>query len=319
MAKKTKYYFNRETLSFEKIEITFVRVLKHIGIYTLIGITIGIVAFFVISRLFASPMEKSLKKENEELRNRYKFLEKQLDEMNNVIGDLRLRDNNLYRVIFQADPLEQNTDSSLLYYEKLSEMNNAKLMNYLSLRTNDLAKSIYRQSKSYDEILLLAKQNENRLRNLPAIQPVMNRDLSRLASGYGYRIDPIYHVRRFHAGMDFAAPTGTDIFATGNGKVLSAGWEQGFGLCVKIDHGYNYMTLYAHMSKIMVRQGQNVKRGEVIGLVGNTGKSTAPHLHYEVHLRGKPQDPRNYYYLDLTPEQYDEMIRLSESSGNVLD
>ncbi len=319
MAKKTKYYFNRETLSFEKIEITFVRVLKHIGIYTLIGITIGIVAFFVISRLFASPMEKSLKKENEELRNRYKFLEKQLDEMNNVIGDLRLRDNNLYRVIFQADPLEQNTDSSLLYYEKLSEMNNAKLMNYLSLRTNDLAKSIYRQSKSYDEILLLAKQNENRLQNLPAIQPVMNRDLSRLASGYGYRIDPIYHVRRFHAGMDFAAPTGTDIFATGNGKVLSAGWEQGFGLCVKIDHGYNYMTLYAHMSKIMVRQGQNVKRGEVIGLVGNTGKSTAPHLHYEVHLRGKPQDPRNYYYLDLTPEQYDEMIRLSESSGNVLD
>lgn len=319
MAKKTKYYFNRETLSFEKIEITFVRVLKHIGIYTLIGITIGIVAFFVISRLFASPMEKSLKKENEELRNRYKFLEKQLDEMNNVIGDLRLRDNNLYRVIFQADPLEQNTDSSLLYYEKLSEMNNAKLMNYLSLRTNDLAKSIYRQSKSYDEILLLAKQNENRLRNLPAIQPVMNRDLSRLASGYGYRIDPIYHVRRFHAGMDFAAPTGTDIFATGNGKVLSAGWEQGFGLCVKIDHGYNYMTIYAHMSKIMVRQGQNVKRGEVIGLVGNTGKSTAPHLHYEVHLRGKPQDPRNYYYLDLTPEQYDEMIRLSESSGNVLD
>lgn len=319
MAKKTKYYFNRETLSFEKIEITFVRVLKHIGIYTLIGITIGIVAFFVISRLFASPMEKSLKKENEELRNRYKFLEKQLDEMNNVIGDLRLRDNNLYRVIFQADPLEQNTDSSLLYYEKLSEMNNAKLMNYLSLRTNDLAKSIYRQSKSYDEILLLAKQNENRLQNLPAIQPVMNRDLSRLASGYGYRIDPIYHVRRFHAGMDFAAPTGTDIFATGNGKVLSAGWEQGFGLCVKIDHGYNYMTIYAHMSKIMVRQGQNVKRGEVIGLVGNTGKSTAPHLHYEVHLRGKPQDPRNYYYLDLTPEQYDEMIRLSESSGNVLD
>lgn len=319
MAKKTKYYFNRETLSFEKIEITFIRVLKHIGIYTLIGITIGIVAFFVISRLFASPMEKSLKKENEELRNRYKFLEKQLDEMNNVIGDLRLRDNNLYRVIFQADPLEQNTDSSLLYYEKLSEMNNAKLMNYLSLRTNDLAKSIYRQSKSYDEILLLAKQNENRLQNLPAIQPVMNRDLSRLASGYGYRIDPIYHVRRFHAGMDFAAPTGTDIFATGNGKVLSAGWEQGFGLCVKIDHGYNYMTLYAHMSKIMVRQGQNVKRGEVIGLVGNTGKSTAPHLHYEVHLRGKPQDPRNYYYLDLTPEQYDEMIRLSESSGNVLD
>lgn len=319
MAKKTKYYFNKDTLSFEKIEITFVKALKSIGIYTSMGITIGVIVFFVISYFFASPMEKSLKKENEELRNRYKFIEKQLDEMKEVVGDLRLRDNNLYRVIFQADPLEQAPDSTLLYYEKFSDMSNAKLMSYISLKTNNLAEMIYQQSKSYDEIMILAKKNEDRLQNLPAIQPVMNKDLRRLASGFGYRIDPIYHIKRFHAGMDFAAPTGTDIFATGNGKVLSTGWEQGFGLCVKIDHGYNYTTLYAHMSKIMVRQGQNVKRGEVIGLVGNTGKSTAPHLHYEVHLRGKPQDPRNYYYLDLTPEQYDEMIRLSESSGNVLD
>ena len=319
MAKKTKYHFNKETLCYEKIEVTFLKVLRDIGIYTFVGIVIGVATFFAASKLFSSPMEKSLKKENEELKSRYKLIEKQVDEMNGVIRDLHLRDNNLYRVIFQADPIEINPDSSLRYYDKLSHMSNANLMDYISMKTNHLAKSIYVQSKSYDELVLLAKQNENRLQNLPAIQPVMNKDLRRLASGYGYRIDPIYHVKRFHAGMDFAAPLGTDIYATGNGKVSFAGWQQGYGMCVIINHGSNYETLYAHQSKILVRQGQSVKRGEVIGLVGNTGKSTAPHLHYEVRLKGQPQDPRNYYLLDLTPEQYDEMIRLSESSGNVLD
>jgi peptidase, M23B family len=319
MAKKTKYHFNKETLSYEKIEITFSKVLKAIGIYTFVGITIGIVTFFVVSKFFSSPTEKSLRKDNEDLRNRYKLIEKQINEMNGVMNDLRFRDNNLYRVIFQADPIELNQDSSLQYYDKISEMSNADLMNYISKKTNDLAKSVYVQSKSYDELVLLAKQNENRLQNLPAIQPVMNKDLRRLASGYGYRVDPIYHVKRFHAGMDFAAPSGTDIYATGNGKVSFAGWQQGYGMCVIINHGSNYETLYAHQSKILVHQGQSVKRGEVIGLVGNTGKSTAPHLHYEVRLKGQPQDPRNYYLLDLTPEQYDEMIRLSENSGNVLD
>ena len=282
MAKKTKYHFNKETLSYEKIEVTFLKVLRDIGIYTFVGIVIGVATFFAASKLFSSPMEKSLKKENEELKSRYKLIE------NGVIRDLHLRDNNLYRVIFQADPIEINPDSSLRYYDKLSHMSNANLMDYISMKTNHLAKSIYVQSKSYDELVLLAKQNENRLQNLPAIQPVMNKDLRRLASGYGYRIDPIYHVKRY-------------------------------GMCVIINHGSNYETLYAHQSKILVRQGQSVKRGEVIGLVGNTGKSTAPHLHYEVRLKGQPQDPRNYYLLDLTPEQYDEMIRLSESSGNVLD
>ncbi|MDO4725628.1 MAG: M23 family metallopeptidase [Porphyromonadaceae bacterium] len=319
MAKKTKYHFNKETLSFEEIEITFLKVLKYIGIYAITGIATGVIAFFIISYFFSSPMEKSLRKENEEMKNRYKFIEKQIREMNEVISDLRLRDNNLYRVIFQTDPLEINEDNNIRYYENLSDMSNTKLMNYITLKTNDLAKSVYLQSKSYDEIVMLAKQNEDRLQNLPAIQPVMNKDLRRLASGFGYRIDPIYHVKRFHAGMDFAAPTGTDIYATGNGKVSFAGWKQGFGLCVIINHGFNYETLYAHQSKLLVQQGQSVKRGEVIGLVGNTGKSTAPHLHYEVHFKGRPQDPRNYYILDLTPEQYDEMIRLSESSGNILD
>ena len=318
MAKKAKYHFNRETLSFEKIELTFLRIIKIIGTHTIIGLTIGVIAFFVISKIFQSPTEKSLVKENAELQNRYKVLNKQIDEISGVTSDLRLRDNNLYRAIFQAEPIVVK-NSDIGFYKGLENMSNSQLINYITTKTNDLRKQVYLQSKSYDEIYQLAKQNELRLQSLPAIQPVMNKDLSRLASGFGYRIDPVYHVTRFHAGMDFAAPTGTDVFATGDGKVVFAGWKQGYGNCTIIDHGFNYETLYGHQSQIKVHEGQSVKRGDIIGLVGSTGKSTAPHLHYEVHFKGEPQDPRNYYFLDLTPEQYDQMIKLSENSGKVFD
>jgi len=157
------------------------------------------------------------------------------------------------------------------------------------------------------------------MENIPAIQPVLNKDLKRMASGYGWRVDPVYHVRRFHEGMDFTAPVGTDIFATGNGIVTYAGWRQGYGETIEIDHGFNYATRYAHCSKLLVRVGQKVKRGDVIALVGNTGKSTGPHLHYEVHYLGRPIDPRNYYFYDLSPEDYDKMVQISSNMGNMLD
>lgn len=157
------------------------------------------------------------------------------------------------------------------------------------------------------------------LANLPAIQPVLNKNLTRMASGYGWRIDPIYHSRRFHAGMDFTAPIGTNIFATGNGVVASAGWKQGYGNCVQISHGYGYVTLYGHMSAIKVRAGQSVKRGDVIGLVGSTGKSTGPHLHYEVHYKGEIMNPQNYYFLDLSPADYDRMVQMSNNAGQMFD
>ena len=165
----------------------------------------------------------------------------------------------------------------------------------------------------------LAKQNKLRLEHLPAIQPILNKDLRRVASGFGVRIDPIYRRPKMHQGMDFTAPIGTDIFATGNGQVVEAGWKQGYGNAVKINHGFGYETLYAHMHKINVRSGQRVTRGEVIGKVGNTGKSTGPHLHYEVRYQGKPVNPQNYYFLDLSPEQYDEMVQLSQNAGQVFD
>ena len=187
------------------------------------------------------------------------------------------------------------------------------------LKIDLLAKETYIQAKSYDELLELAKTQEVRMENLPAIQPVLNKDLKRTASGYGMRIDPVYHVRRFHAGMDFSAPVGTDVFATGNAKVVFTGWKQGYGNTVELDHGFGYTTLYAHLYKVLVHNGQNVKRGDVIALVGNTGKSTGPHLHYEVRYQDKPVDPRNFYFYDLTPEQYDQMIQLSNNFGHMLD
>ena len=157
------------------------------------------------------------------------------------------------------------------------------------------------------------------MENIPAIQPVLNKDLKRVASGFGVRIDPVYHVRKFHQGMDFTAPTGTDIYATGNAKVVFSGWKQGYGNTVILDHGFGYQTLYAHLFKSLVREGQRVRRYDVIALVGNTGKSTGPHLHYEVRLHGKPVDPRNYYFYDLSPEEYDKMIQLSNNFGQMLD
>ena len=180
---------------------------------------------------------------------------------------------------------------------------------------------LYVQSNSFDELVKHAKNNEDKLQHIPAIQPILNKDLKRTASGYGRRVDPIYHTVRFHAGMDFSAPIGTEIFATGDGTVSFVGWKQGYGNCVTIDHGYDYMTLYGHISKFKkgLRKGQKVTRGDVIAYVGNTGKSTGPHLHYEVRLKGKPQNPQNYYFKDLSPEEYDEMVRLSSNSGKMFD
>ncbi|MBO7379265.1 MAG: M23 family metallopeptidase, partial [Bacteroidales bacterium] len=165
----------------------------------------------------------------------------------------------------------------------------------------------------------LSREQGDRLRHIPAIQPVSNKDLKYMASGYGWRLHPVYNIRKFHAGMDFSAEKGTDVFATGDGRVTQAGYNKGYGLCITVDHGYGYETVYAHLSKKLVNRGQSVKRGDKIGEVGSTGVSTGPHLHYEVHLRGAIQNPANYYFLDLTPEQYEEMIEKSENNGLSMD
>jgi murein DD-endopeptidase MepM/ murein hydrolase activator NlpD len=322
MAKK-KFHFNSETLSYEQIEHTITHWLKQFLIHALSGMSLGGVFFFIFVTFVDSPEEKQLGQEKSHMQAQYKVLQRQFGEMQEVVSDLQERDDNLYRVIFQADPIPFSVRRAAAtnndYYEQLLDMTNSEVVVSTTQKLNELKKELYIQSKSYDELVSLAKNKENMLQNLPAIQPVLNKDLKQMASGYGWRIDPVYHTRRFHAGMDFAAPTGADIYATGNGQVISAGWQQGYGNCVQINHGYGYLTLYGHMSAFKVRAGQKVKRGDVIGLVGSTGKSTGPHLHYEVHYKGQIMNPQNYYFLDLSPADYDRMVQMSNNSGQMLD
>ena len=322
MAKK-KYKINPETLAMEQVEHGFRYWLRQTGIYILAGIVLGIGFLYLFLIFFPSPREKQLLREKATMESQLEVLNSQVDQMQVVMTDLQQRDDNLYRVLFGAEPIplsvRQGAQRKIDYYEQLAKMTNSELAADLTLKVDLLEKEIYVQAKSYDEVAQMAKEQEIRMENIPAIQPVMNKDLKRVASGYGMRIDPVYHVRKFHQGMDFTAPTGTEIFATGNARVEFTGWKQGYGNTVILDHGYGYKTLYAHLYKSLVRKGQKVRRSDIIALVGNTGKSTGPHLHYEVRLNGKPVDPRNYYFYDLSPEEYDQMIQLSNNFGQMLD
>jgi len=322
MAKK-KFHFNPESLSYEQINHTIAYKLKSFLLHALSGMFSGALFFFIFVTYVDSPEEKQLGQEKSHIQAQYKVLERQMQEIQEVIDDLQERDDNLYRVVFQVEPIPFSVRRAIAanteYYEQLLNMTNSQIVVTTSKKMSELKKQLYIQSKSYDEIVLLAKNKENMLQNLPAIQPVLNKDLKQMASGYGWRIDPVYHTRRFHEGMDFAAPTGTDIFATGNGTVVSSGWKQGYGNSVEINHGYGYLTLYGHMSSIRARVGQSVKRGDVIGLVGSTGKSTGPHLHYEVHFKGQIMNPQNYYFLDLSPAEYDRMVQMSNNEGEMMD
>lgn len=323
MSAKKKYKINPETLAMEQVEHGFRYWVRQTGIYILAGIVIGVLFLYLFLTFFPSPREKQLLRERASLESQLEVLNSQVDQMQVVMTDLQQRDDNLYRVLFGAEPIplsvRQGAQRKIDYYEQLAQMTNSELAADLALKVDLLEKEIYVQAKSYDEVAQMAKEQEIRMENIPAIQPVMNKDLKRVASGYGMRIDPVYHVRKFHQGMDFTAPTGTEVFATGNAKVEFAGWKQGYGNTVILDHGYGYKTLYAHLYKTLVRKGQKVRRSDIIALVGNTGKSTGPHLHYEVRLNNKPVDPRNYYFYDLSPEEYDQMIQLSNNFGQMLD
>ncbi len=322
MARK-KFYFNPETIDYEEIQITFSKRLRQVLFHTLSGILLGIAFFFLFVSIIKSPKEKELAQEKSRIEGQYKALKGQIKEMQAILSDIEERDNNLYRVVLQAEPIPADArraaGGNIEYYERLMKMTNSEIVIETSKQFNELRKQLYVQSRSFDEIVSLVKNHGKMLECIPAIQPVLNKDLTRVASGWGYRIDPIYRTQKFHYGMDFTAPTGTEIFATGKGIVTKVGWEQGYGNSIKINHGYGYETFYAHLSDFNVKMGQTVIRGEVIGYVGNTGKSTGPHLHYEVHQKGVPVNPQNFYSLDLTPEEYDRMVQLSENYGQTLD
>ncbi len=307
----------------EQVETGFRDVLRKITWPIIFGVLLGVVMFVLYVIFFPSPREKQIQQKYDALNAQNALLNSRVERIQEVLTDLQQRDDNLYRAILQAEPIpisaRLGSTSIPSYYDSIARATDSQLASDLTRKIDLLENEVYSQIKSYDELIDYARQQEIRLENLPAIQPVLNTDLKRFASGYGWRVDPVYHTRRFHAGIDFAAPTGTDVYATGNAKVVFAGWRQGYGNCVELSHGYDYNTLYAHLHKILVRPGQKVNRGDIIALVGSTGKSTGPHLHYEVHYKGQAVDPRNFYFLDLSPEEYDRMVQLLSNAGNMLD
>lgn len=321
--RKTYYMYNPKTLEYERVfpsgKERFGIILRDLSL----GLVFGVATFVASIYLFDSPMEALLKKENKLLETQYNLLLMDLDRANDVLEDLQQRDEKLYRAIFNADSIPMSIRKSGFggsnRYDYLKEMSNSDLVIETTMKMDILKKQLYVQSNSLEELVAIGQDMENKLRCVPAIQPVANKDLKRTASGYGTRIDPFYKIPMFHSGMDFTAPIGTDIYATGDGVVTLASRKQGYGNCVIIDHGYDYKTLYGHIDKYNVRVGQKVKRGEVIATVGNTGRSTGAHLHYEVIYKGRHDNPAKYYFQDLTPEEFDQMIQLAENHGQVMD
>lgn len=321
---KVRYQFNTKSLSYERVKPgrreRLLRILSFAGT----GLVFAALGVLIAYNTLDSPREKQLQRELEAMRLEYDALNGQLKQMNLVLADLQDRDDNIYRVVFEAEPIPDEVRKAgfggVNRYEKYQSFQNKDLLTETARRADILAKQMVIQSKSYDEILGMIKNKAAMLACIPAIQPVSNKELKRMASGFGYRTDPIYKTTKFHAGMDFAASVGTEIYATGDGVVLRADADaSGYGNHVRINHGYGYMTLYGHMSKINVRPGQRVKRGDVIGYVGNTGKSVGPHLHYEVHKNGQTLNPVNFYYNDLSPEDYARMIEMSATENQAFD
>ena len=321
---KVKYYYNPETLSYQKLEKTTKDRVRSVLLFLSASGLFAILMLFAIFTFFDSPKEKQLKRELEQMTFQFELLNDRMDQVQVVMDDIQERDDHIYRVIFETDPIPASIRKSgfggVNRYKKLEGYQNSILIIETTKKIDQLSKQVVIQSKSFDDVIEQAKRKEDMLASIPAIQPVANKDLKRMASGYGYRIDPIYKTRKFHVGMDFSAPTGTPIYSTGDGKVTRAdSRSSGYGRHVRIDHGYGYLTLYGHMSKILVRPGQTIKRGEIIGYVGNTGKSVGPHLHYEVHKNGKAVNPVNFYFNDLSPEEYEIMIELSSQPTQSLD
>ena len=321
---KIKYYYDTKTLSYKRIKLSKLEKTKRFSYFIFSSAIIGLIMIVTFFQFFDSPKEKRLINEINHLVNQYEIVDNKMSKIELVLDDIQKRDDNIYRTIFEADPIPTSIRKQgfggINRYKELEGYSNSKIMIETSTKIDQITKQLYLQSKSFDEIIDLTKDKLSMLASIPAIQPVSNKNLKRMASGYGYRIHPIYKTRKMHAGMDFSAKTGTEIYATGNGTIKKVRRsKKGYGNYVEINHGYGYKTLYAHMSKFIVKKGQKVKRGELIGYVGNTGTSVAPHLHYEVIKNGKKIDPVNFYYNDLSTEEYSKMIEICSQNNQSFD
>ena len=323
MSHKVFYRYNQSAERYERVypsgRARFFAAVRQ----SAIGIVVAVAGFALAYFLWESPRERELRERAELVEDRLEMLNRRADKALEVMEDLASRDNNFYRVMMQAEPITAGQRYAGLErqrnYDAIDSMADSKLLRLTTDKLDQLDQMLYTQSKSYDFLANEGANMTDRTAHIPAIQPISEKYLRAMASGYGYRRDPIYGTSKFHEGMDFSSPIGTPVYATGNGTVTNASWKSQYGNLIEISHGYNYTTRYAHLSEILVKPGQAVKRGDLIGKVGNTGKSTGPHLHYEVRFRGQPQNPVNYYFYDLTPEEYDKMILEAENAGHVMD
>jgi murein DD-endopeptidase MepM/ murein hydrolase activator NlpD len=320
----TKYKFNPDSLSFDRVSLGVRALLFRFLAYFTGSVLVALIYWMIFAALFDSPKEKALKREVEQMTIQYDLIHREMASIESVLDGLQKTDDNLYRTIFEAEPipstLREGGTGGVNRYESLEGYTNSKLVIETAARLDRIRKKVYVQSKSFDDLIDLANRKGEMLRSIPAILPISNKDLTRTASGFGLRIHPIYKIIKFHYGMDFTAPEGTDVYASGNGTVVAVVTTQrGLGKHIIIDHGFGYTSIYAHLRDFNVRVGQKVQRGDIIGYVGSTGQSVANHLHYEIKLNGANVDPVNYYFEDLTAAEYERMIEIASKTGQSFD
>lgn len=322
---KVKYKFNKKSLTFDRVQTGFRKKLLYFFTHLSTGVVFAATVLVLAYNFIESPKEKAQKREIDQMRLQYQILNDQLDRVTKIIRDLQDRDDNIYRVIFESEPIPSSVREAGMggvdRYEKLTGYKNSDMIIETQKHLDRIMGQLYVQSKSWDEVFDMAKNKERMLASIPAIQPVNNKDLRRIGSYFGMRMDPFYKVRKFHEGIDFSSTVGTEVYATGNGTIASAGRDTqgGYGNEIIIDHGYKYSTVYAHLSRIFVRPGQKILRGQIIGYVGNTGKSTSPHLHYEVRKNGIALNPIYFFFNDLTPDQFQLMLEHSSRPSQTMD
>lgn len=322
---RIKYYYDTETCRYERIRRSKWDIFLNSLGFLLMSVVFAIGLLLFSNMYFDSPKEALLKKENEELRLYYDMMEKDVTRLNEMLAVLQERDDNIYRIIFEAEPIPSTIrQAGIGGTERYKDLLEKGLKREALILSNQkkidlLKKQMYIQTKSYDDIIRMANDKEKMWASIPAIQPVANNELKRMASGFGMRVHPIYKVRKMHTGCDFSAPRGTPVYATGDGMVSLVKSEYGgYGKQIEIDHGFGYVTKYAHLDEFEVKKGQKVKRGEIIGYVGNTGSSTAPHLHYEVIKDNKKVNPMNFFYQDLNPDEYEKLLELASRENQSL-
>lgn len=323
MAKK-KYIFNPQTLEYEEYKVSGKKKFWNFTLYLLSTGAMGFLILLLVQNFFGSPKERMQSREIEYLKLQYQIMNDKIDELDILLSEMQDRDDNIYRIIFEAEPIPSSVRKAGYggsnRYVALDGYVNSDMVVNTAQRIDILTSQLYVQSKSFDDIYEMAKNKSEMLSCIPAIMPVKNIDIYRISSHYGQRTDPFYKVTKFHNGIDFSGPEGIGIYASGDGTVIKVERNKsGYGNNIVIDHGYGYKTRYAHLKDIKVKKGSKVKRGQEIGTMGNTGKSTAPHLHYEVLKNDKAVNPINFFFNDITPEEYDKILELSQYPSQTMD